>query len=84
MIAISTTTTGIDHSTGMWVSGDDPDPEVPGHDREVAVREVDHLHHAEHQGQAGREQRVQAAGQDALDDGVSPGHDVLLPSLAPK
>ena len=74
MIAISTTTTGIDHSTGMWVTRDDPDADVPGDDGEVAVREVDHLHDAEHQRQAAREQRVQAAGQHALDDGVNPGH----------
>jgi hypothetical protein len=54
--------------------GHDPHADVTRDGREVAVREVDHLHHAEQQREPAREQRVQAAGQDALDDGVNPGH----------
>ena len=41
--------------------------EEGGEDRQVAVRQVDQPHHAEPERQAGREQRVQPAQQDALD-----------------
>ncbi len=63
---------------------DDPDADVPGDGREVAVGQVDHLHHAEQEREPAREQRVEAAGQDALDDGVDPGHYAGLPSVTPK
>ena len=48
--------------------------QVGAEHREVAVGEVDDPHHAEHQREPAREQRVEAAEQDALDDVVDPGH----------
>ncbi len=47
------------------------DREGRQHD-EVAMREIDQPHDAEDQRQAGGEQRIEAAEQDALDDGVEP------------
>ena len=50
------------------------DGEGREHDQ-VAMREIDQPHDAEDQRQAGREQRIEPAEQDALDDGVEPiGH----------
>ena len=60
--------------------GDDADRDVARDHREVAVREVDDLHHPEHQRQPAGEQRVEPAGQHPLDDGVHPGHYGSLPS----
>ena len=60
--------------------GDDADRDVARDHGEVAVREVDDLHHPEHQRQPAGEQRVQPAGQHPLDDGVHPGHNDSLPS----
>src|SRR5208337_1331812 len=54
---------------------DDADRDVPSDDREVAVRQVDDLHDPEHQREPAREQRIEAADQDSLDDGVDPGHN---------
>src|SRR6478735_2180719 len=42
--------------------------------RQVAVGQVDDLHHAEHQRQPAGEQRVETADQDPLDDRVNPAH----------
>ncbi len=42
--------------------------------REVTVGQVDQPHHAEHQRQADRGQRVRATQEDALHDVVEPGH----------
>ena len=53
-----------------------------GEDRQVAVSQVDQPHHAEHQREPAGEQRVEPAGQDALDDGVDPCHNGSLPSAA--
>ncbi len=44
------------------------------------MRQVDDLHDPEHQRQPAREQRVQAAGEHPLDDGVYPGHNCVTPS----
>ena len=63
--------------------GDDADRDVARDHREVAVREVHDLHHAEHQRQPAGEQRVQPAGQHPLDDGVYPGHYGSLPFAGP-
>ena len=43
-----------------------------GEDDEVAMGQIDQPHDAEDQRQAGGEQRVEAAEQHALDDGVEP------------
>ena len=48
--------------------------EVGGQHREVAVREVDDAHDAEEQRQAAGEERVEAADEDPLDNGVHPVH----------
>ncbi|MCY1365483.1 hypothetical protein D9M69_523290 [compost metagenome] len=50
------------------------DREVRREHHELAVREVDHAHHAEDQRQAQAEERVQAAEQHAVDEGFEPGH----------
>ena len=57
---------------------DDADRDVAADDRQVAVRQVDHLHDPEHQREPAGEQRVQAADQDPLDDVVDPDHYGLL------
>src|SRR5947209_15940960 len=62
--------------------GDDAERDVGADHREVAVREVDDLHDPEHEREPAGEQRVQSAGQDALDDGVDPGHYGSLTSSA--
>ena len=49
--------------------------EERGDDRQVAVRQVDHLHRAEQEREAAREQREEPADEDALDDRVDPAHD---------
>ena len=51
-----------------------PRPGTRPSTRDVAVGQVDDPHHAEHQRQPAREQRVQPAEEDALDDRVDPGH----------
>ena len=56
---------------------------VRADERERSVREVDDPHHPEHQREAGREQRVEPAEQDPVDDGVDPGHAVA-PRRSPK
>ena len=48
-----------------------------GHGDEVAMGEVDQAHDAEDQREAGSEQRIEAAEQDALDDGV--GESIMAP-----
>ena len=53
---------------------DDDEGQERGQDAEVAVGQVDEAHDAEDERQAGREQRVQPAEQDALDDRVDPVH----------
>ena len=68
------------------VGGEDPHGK-PAEHCEVAVGEVDDPHHAEHQGEAAREQGVVAAEQYALDDLVDPDHacsPVPRPRLRPK
>src|SRR5439155_22997096 len=55
-----------------------------GHDGQVAVREVDDLHHAEQERETGRGQSVEATEQDPLDDRVGPGHVPAPASLRPK
>src|SRR5580704_4609989 len=57
---------------------DDAQGQIRGHYRKVAVRQVDDLHDPEHQRQAAREQRVQAAEHDTLNYCIDPGH-VLAP-----
>jgi hypothetical protein len=58
---------------------DDRQGDERGHDRQVAVGQVDQPHHPEHQRQPGGEQRVQAAEQQPLDDDVDPGHADRIP-----
>src|SRR5262249_31247408 len=53
---------------------DDEEDHVRPEERERAVREVDDPHHAVHEREPRREQRVQAAEQDSLDDGIYPAH----------
>ena len=48
--------------------------QVRGEHGEVAVGEIHDPHHAEHQGKAACEQRVEAAEEDPLDDRVDPLH----------
>jgi hypothetical protein len=48
--------------------------EIRAEHREIAVREVDDPHQAEHQREPAGEQPVEAAEQDALDDVVDPDH----------
>ena len=43
-------------------------------DDELAVRQVDHAHHADDEGEADPEQAVEAAVQDAVDDRFEPDH----------
>ncbi len=52
---------------------------VSTEDREIAVREVDEPHHAEDQRKTRGEQRVEPTDEDALDDGVDPGHAGAVP-----
>ena len=59
----------------MWVTAMTPTAMYPATIGEVAVRQVDDLHDPEHQRQPAGEQRVEAADQDSLDDGVDPGHN---------
>ena len=48
---------------------------VSGQHRQAAVGEVDDAHHAEHERQSARDQRVIAAEQDALEDLIDEDHD---------
>ena len=50
------------------------DGEERGQDAEVAVGQVDDAHDPEDERQAGGEERVEPAEQEALQDGVDPGH----------
>src|SRR5260370_11091679 len=59
---------------------DDAERDVAADYREVAVRQVDDLHDPEHEREAAGEQRVQAAGQDPLDDVVDPDHNGSISS----
>ena len=56
---------GVDMERGEEHEGD-----VHGHHHELAVGEVDDLHHAHDDGHADAEQRVEAAEQEALDQGL--------------
>ena len=52
---------------------DDPG-EIGRSDDQVAMGDIDQPHDAEDQRQAGGEQRIEPADQNALDDDVDPGH----------
>src|SRR5215469_9175135 len=54
--------------------GDDADGDVGGHHGKIAMGQVDDFHDAEHQRQAAREQRVEAAEHDSLNYCIDPGH----------
>ena len=53
------------------------DDEERGEDAEIAVSEVHEAHDPEHEREPGREERVEAPQEDALDDGVDPRHRAL-------
>ena len=55
---------------------DNQQGEIRGRDNQIAMRDVDQPHDPENQRQAGGKQRVEAANQDALNDGVDPMHAV--------
>ena len=54
------------------------DQEGGEHDQ-IAMREIDQPHDAEDEAQARRKQRVEAAEQHALENGIKPVHDVSAP-----
>ena len=50
------------------------DREERGQDAEIAVSQVDDAHHPEDEREPGGEERVEAAEEEALEDGVHPPH----------
>jgi hypothetical protein len=56
------------------VKRDQEQDQIGAQHDQVAMGEIDQPHDAEHQRQAGSEQRVQPAKQDPLDDGIDPDH----------
>ncbi len=57
--------------------GDDHESQVCGKHGEIPVSEVHYPHYPEHQGQAAREKRVEAAEENSLDYRVDPDQDDL-------
>ncbi len=53
---------------------DEEQDQVGRRDDQVAMRKVHQPHDAEDKAQPGREERVETAEQDALEDGVDPDH----------
>ena len=77
-----TIVTTLDQSRRQAERLHDEERDERGEDAEVAVRQVDHAHDAEHQSQAGREQGVESAQKDPLDCYIDPDPWRHIPKYA--